>query len=151
MWDVLRSRRAAWAGSGLLLLGLVCCVGCGEPVGQVTGQVTWKKQPVAGAELRFQASSNPEDIYSGLSSEDGKYQISYRTHQGLPVGAYKITITRYTQAGGKPLPAGEAGAALKSQGKAVRQVFAFDRTITAGANTLDFELSEGKKVQLPQE
>jgi hypothetical protein len=150
MRDLVPSRLAGWTGCGLLL-GMFCCVGCGEPVGQVTGLVTWKKQPVVGAELVFQSSSKPEETFSGNSGEGGKYQISYRTHKGLPVGAYKITITRYTAPGGKDLPAGEQGDVLKSQGKAVRQAFAFEKTITAGANAIDFELSEGKKVQLPQE
>ena len=127
-------------GSLLLALG-----GCGPPSGQVAGKVTFKGQPAAGAELKFQSASNADEQFSGIAGDDGAYVLSYRTLEGLPPGRYNVTITHFTLPGGKPLPAGEAGEVLKSAEKAVKANYVFEQEIVAGPNSIDFELTKGQK------
>lgn len=139
------SIRGVHRGLGCLLLasGLVWLAGCGTPTGQVTGTVTWKQKPVAGAELVFEAVNKPEDQFFGLAADNGVYQVSYRTYKGLPIGRYKITVTRYSLPDGRPVPEGEKGAVLKSQDKLVKSVFTFEKDIGSGANQIDLELTAG--------
>lgn len=134
-----------WASLGLLLVGGVVLAGCGTPVGRVTGKVTHKDQPVAGAELVFQSEAKKDEQFFGNAGDDGTYQVSYRTYNGLPVGRYQVTVRHYTLPNGKPLPPGEAGAALKSDEKAVERVYVFTKEIVTGTNAVDFELTKGKK------
>lgn len=124
---------------------LLALAGCGRSVGQVSGKVLWQGQPVAGAELTFQPEKAPEDRFSGVSGEDGAYYVSYGDRGGLPAGRYRVVVNRYTLPNGKPLPAGEAGQALRAEGRAVRQSYAFEQDVAAGANVVNFELTRGRK------
>ena len=133
------------------VLGVVLLVGCGSPSGRATGKVTFQSRPVAGAELVFQSEANPDDRCFGVSDDGGAYHLSYGPRGGLAVGRHQVTIVRYTLPGGKPLPAGEAGDALKDDGKAVKQAFVFEKDIAAGTNTVDFDLAKGKKLPNPED
>src|SRR5690348_2228199 len=129
------------AARGLFVIVLLAAAGCGRPAGQPAGKVTWKGQPVAGAELTFEPQAGPEAAAYGASGADGTYHLEFRKGGGLPVGPCKVTITRYTLPNGKPLPEGEEGAALRGNEEKVRRhSVVFDKEITPGANALDFEL-----------
>jgi hypothetical protein len=140
--------------TGPLQVGLLCVLtiaqaGCdrgGEPTGQLTGKVTLKGQPVDGAAMVVQSTTNPDDVFTGGSSRDGKYQVSYRILDGLPVGRYKVMITVYTLAGGVPFPPGEKADELRNEGKLIESSYVFEHDIAAGANTIDFELTQGQKL-----
>lgn len=126
-------------------LGLVS--GCGPSVGQPRGAVMLKGKPIVGAELRFESAANPDAPIIGQSGEGGTYVLDYAKAGGIPVGTCKVTITYYTMPNGAPLPDGEKGAALRSNpDKVLRHEYEFEKPIVPGANTLDFELSEGKKL-----
>lgn len=133
-----------WMLVWLLTLPLVGC-GSGEPSGQVSGKVTHNGAAVAGAEMNFQSTTNADQVFNAISGEDGAYQVDYRALEGLPPGKYKVTIRRYTLAGGKPLPEGEAGDELKEQGRVVMSMVVFEQEIVEGENALDFELTKGQK------
>lgn len=135
----------------LLVAGGLCWLsGCGaSPTGQVTGTVILYQKPVAGAELVFEAVDNPHEQYFGASGDDGQYRVSYRTKKGLPVGTYKVTVTRYSLPEGRPFPTGEEGAVLRSQGVGIKKSFAFETPIVAGPNTVDFVLTSGQEVKNP--
>jgi hypothetical protein len=132
---------------------LLCLVGCalftsgcgGEPTGQVTGRVTLQGQPLHGAAMVFVSTTNPDHVFTGASARDGTYQVSYRIGDGLPAGNYKVTITIYTLPSGLPFPPGERADVLKDEGKLVEASYVFEKDIAAGANTIDFEVSQGQK------
>jgi hypothetical protein len=125
---------------------LLVLTGCAAPVGRVTGKVTWKGQPVAGAELAFHPEKDPTDHFSGLCGDDGTYRVTYRTGNGLPPGRYRVVVTRFLTSDGKPVPAGEPGEVLKTAGRAVKKSYAFEKEVAAGENPVDFELTQGKEV-----
>lgn len=124
---------------------LVALGGCGGAVGQPTGKIVWNGQPVAGAELMFESDRDAALQFFGRSGDDGVYQLSYRTFKGVPVGHYKVTVTGTFLPGGKPLPTGEAGVALRSSGKAARRAFLFERDVAAGSSTIDLDLGKAAK------
>lgn len=137
---------------GLFAVVLLAAAGCGQPAGQPAGKVTWKGQPVAGAELAFEPGAGPEAAAYGTSGQDGTYTLEFRKGGGLPAGPCKVTITRYTLPNGKPLPEGEEGAALRGDGEKVRRhSVVFDKEIATGPNALDFELTEGKASAEPEQ
>jgi hypothetical protein len=136
---------AAWL---LLLAGTCGFAGCGgPPTGQVAGIVTLKGQPIGGAKLVFVATTNPDDVFHGASSRDGKYQVSYRELNGLPVGRYQVTIAMHTLPNGQPFVPTEATEEFESEGRLVSSSYVFEQEIVAGQNTVDFELSQGRKVE----
>lgn len=134
-------RTCRWVPGVVVLL----LVGCGQPVGQPAGKVTWKTQPAAGADLTFQSEKDATLQFFGRSGDDGRYQVSYRTYKGVPVGRYKVTVAWQFLPGGKPLPGGEAGNLLRNSGKAIKKGFVFEADVAAGASTLDLELSQAKQ------
>jgi hypothetical protein len=74
----------------LFLLGgmaawLVVAVGCGKPVGDVTGKVTVKGQPLEYGTVTFLASDGTG--YQGEIQPNGTYSI-----KGVPVGTAKIAV-----------------------------------------------------------
>jgi hypothetical protein len=136
----------------LALLGvLLALLGCGTPTGRPAGKITLRDRPVAGADLVFEFEQNPDERYFGLSDTTGAYHVSYGTKAGLPVGRYKVIIVHQTLPGGKPLPAGEEGDTLKSEGRTIQLSYRFEKDIQAGANAIDFELSQGMKLPTPRE
>ncbi len=132
----------------LWLGGLVCLAGCGPSSGQVTGKVTLNGHPVTGAKLVFESKDNPEAIiYYGVTGLGGVIQVDDRSQGGIPVGQYKVTVTHYTLKDATPLPEGEQGEVLKQEGNAVEHTKTFDQDISAGSNTVRFELGESNNAQ----
>ncbi len=134
------------AGIVVWVILLTSLAGCSKPVGQVTGKVTLKGEPVAGADVMFQSVAEANDQFFGNSGEGGAYAVSYREYKGLPVGSYRVVVTRFTQTDGKSLPGGEQGRVLKTTGNVAKKAYQFEKEIAAGDNTLDFELTQGKVV-----
>jgi hypothetical protein len=131
---------------GSLLVALVVVAGCSGSVGQPTGRVTLRGVAVSGAELTFLPAADPDAVATGVTDGDGKYRLDYGGKRGVAAGKATVRIVHWTLPNGKPLPAGEEGAALKAdETKAVRTTYLFEKEVPAGSGTLDFELSEGKK------
>lgn len=86
----------------MLRSALLCAValfplGCGkasppEPRGTVTGQVTFRGQPVTGAMLHFAHQEKGHEAHVPLDA-DGKFVVKTLTADGLPPGKYRVTIT----------------------------------------------------------
>lgn len=128
-----------------LLLVLPFGAGCGAPLGQATGKVTWKGTPAARADVVFTPEADPDAAVFGVSGPDGTYHLDYARKRGVLAGKCKVTITWFTLRDGKPLPDGEAGAALRGDDeKVLRHVYEFDKAVAAGPNPIDFELAEGR-------
>jgi hypothetical protein len=104
---------------------------------------------VGGAELKFAPAATLDDWFTGVSAPNGTYQVSYRTLEGLPVDHYQITIKVASLPSGVPFPPGEQRDSLLSEGKLVEASYAFEKDIVAGENHIDFELTEGKKLDAP--
>lgn len=136
------------AGAGLLVAVLIVFTGCGGSVVKPRGKVTLKGQPAAGAELVLQPGANPDAPVAGIAGADGVYTLDYAGKGGVPVGKCRVVVTHYTLRNGKPLPEGEEGAALKAnETKVVKNVYVFEKEIATEPGELNFELSEGKKVE----
>lgn len=129
--------------AALLAVVALAVAGCGKPVGQVSGKVTRGDQPVAGAELHFQNEDGSEH-YRGLTGDDGEYRLDYGAKKGVAPGVCKIAVGEYTRLDGKPLPAGEEGAALKGSGRVAKRLYVFEHRIEAGTNRVDLDLNKGK-------
>ena len=140
-----RVRAAAKCLMFLLAVGLP---GCGGATGTLTGKVTANSDPVAVGELVFEpiGESSQRQFY-GQTDPGGMIVIDYGQLGGLPVGRYKITVTRFVLRSGTPLPVGEEGEAMKSDGRAVEQSFEFERDIVSGDNTINLELADGNHVE----
>jgi len=130
------------------MAAVATAVGCGAPVGQPTGKVTFKGTPVAEAEIKFVSLENPDHEFFGTSQDDGTYTVSYREMKGLPTGKYTVTIVRTTLRNNKPIPAGEEGQAARDSDRAVKKAYQFEKDIVEGSSAIDFELSQGTEVQI---
>ncbi len=135
----------AWRSIFFLAIAL-CLSGCGTPVGQVTGKVTYQAKSAGNVQLHWTSVADPDLTFVGISDAEGNHQTSYRTYSGIHVGKYALKITRTTVAGGKGPSSGEESAVLKAAGKAMTESFAFEKEIVAGKNVMNFELTEGKKL-----
>jgi hypothetical protein len=139
---------AALAAVGLLAWAGFTFISFGEPVGQLSGKLTLNGQTVVGAEMRLESTSNPDHLFAGITGNEGLFQLSYRTFTGLPVGRYKITFTHQTLVGGKPLePAEGEEEAVASEEELVTTSYIFEQDIVSGSNQIDFELSQGQKLE----
>lgn len=83
-------------GSVLLLLA-----GCAkeevEPTYKVSGTITQKGNPVAGAIVAFTPVA-PGTAASGITDESGAYQLTTRSSgDGAVLGKYRVTIMKYDE------------------------------------------------------
>jgi hypothetical protein len=125
-----------------LVLGLA---GCGsDPAGQITGKVTENGAPVPNVEVVFRPLKESTRSFYGGTTATGEYRVDYEGREGLPPGHYVVTVRRHSLPGGRPLPDGELGANLVSEGKAVTQTFDFNAKVEDGTNAQDFELTRAK-------
>jgi hypothetical protein len=76
------SRRAAWLVPAALLL----LAGCGAGRGDVTGEVTYKGQPLSLGRITFIGESGKQEVRSEYIIK-GKYTI-----KGFPAGPAKVTV-----------------------------------------------------------
>jgi hypothetical protein len=133
-------------GPALALLAALLAGGCGAPVGQVSGRVTFQGQPVPNAELVFTLDKQPADVFYAVSREDGRYVVDRGEKRGLPPGKYQVAVTDYVQANGAPLPGGEEGAVLRNSGQAVQQTHSLTKDVAAGKNEIEIKLEEAQLV-----
>jgi hypothetical protein len=134
--------------AGALVWGAMTLFAGGPPTGRLTGRITLDGQPATECDMQFVSSDNADQTFIGVSGAEGEYQVSYRTFDGLPVGRYHVTITRYELPGGKSLDATEEGETQKTDAKAVS--YTFEQEIARGSNSVDFELKAGQKAASAQ-
>lgn len=107
-----RARRRAAA---CLLTILPVLAGCGESepeetqsLSPVSGAVTLDGEPLTYASVQFhpQAGGDAQATYFGTTDMEGKYELaSPRGRPGAEPGVYTVTISKFAQADGSPLPA----------------------------------------------
>jgi len=114
-------------GGCVLLLGLGAFLGCGEsegvPTVVVTGTVTQKGAPVAGAVVSFIHSVADGQSAFGVTDAAGKYSLTTRKKDdGALPGQYKVTIAKYNgpteTAGGGAAPTSEGNLPASYTGEA---------------------------------
>ena len=104
----LKLNRNSYLNSAACVLLVVCIAGCGDGIGRVpiTGLLTVKGEPLAGASVQFfpQAGTQGEGAI-GVSGPDGKFAVisSRQDDAGIPPGKYKVRVSLMMDAG-KVLP-----------------------------------------------
>jgi hypothetical protein len=98
-----RLRAPAWAGLGIVLVGLL---GCGAKQAQVSGTVKFEGEPVAKGYISF-LPDDGEGSTAGGTIEDGKYSVS-----GMAPGRKKVHVTLDAQE--------DAEASAKERGRSDR-------------------------------
>ncbi len=83
---------------GIFIVGLACCLGCGDsslPVRvPVEGTVLYKQKAVEGATVVFHGEGAPR-VSSGVTDKDGKFKLTmYYPNDGAVVGNHKITVVK---------------------------------------------------------
>lgn len=135
--------------TGLLLLG---CGPTGPKMGQVSGRVTYKDQPVPKATVTFAPKAAGGLPAIGITDDAGNYQLTTTNpRDGALEGEHLVSIVAQAPYDG-PLPPG-AGAAmleeLQAQGKPLIPERFFSSTtsgltadVKSGSNTIDFPLND---------
>jgi hypothetical protein len=81
--------------SAVALLALTC-TSCGKGLYPVSGTVTYKGQPAAGAVVFFQrqgSDAQNEHVIMGIVQADGSFTLVCGPHgQGIPPGDYDVLI-----------------------------------------------------------
>lgn len=138
--------------SMLVLLVLLGCGASGPPMGQVSGRITYKDQPVPKATISFMPKAVGARPAIGISDDAGYYHLTTTNpRDGALVGEHVVAIVAKAAYDG-PLPPG-AGAAmleeLETQGKPLIPERYFSgatsgltASVKSGSNTLDFPLTE---------
>jgi hypothetical protein len=117
----------------LLAAALIGSGGCteGPPLGEVTGRLTYKGQPVRYAAVELQPIGEGKGSL-GWTDEDGEYVAQYTlSHSGALIGRHRIHVRVYPGEGEKPIPVPEK---YGSNSRAELEV-------KEGSNRLDIELS----------
>jgi len=80
--------------TGLLVCLCLAVAGCSSrpPVGEVTGQVTYKGQPVTDGVIVFNNEAKGVFMTAKLDKE-GNYVFHTARGAGLPIGSYQVSIT----------------------------------------------------------
>lgn len=92
-----------------LLVSLAGCGGedPGESLFSTTGMVTLDGQPLSGATIDFIPKSTGENQplrgSVGVTDEEGKFIMLYRSTRGCPAGDFTVSISNYSE------PTGEGG------------------------------------------
>lgn len=83
---------------GLALLALGCGSGGGEPpapVYPVSGKVTFKGQPVVGADITFHHESTDRSAF-GRTDDAGEYKLTtFSANDGAVEGKHGVTISKF--------------------------------------------------------
>lgn len=130
-------------------LALIGCSGSKNPTEIVTGRVTFKGKPVAGAGIRFYETRIGFSLVANLDA-DGRYT----TPSPLPVGAYEVSITG-AQPGGPEIPNAPPPSPLPPDyidaGYRDGATSGLEARVSELATTFDFDVSEPpKKPEFPQ-
>jgi YD repeat-containing protein len=130
------------------LLVFAALPGCGGPadVGHVSGTVTLDGQPLGGAMVIFTPAEGGLPA-AGRTDASGQYTLQYtRDAQGAKIGEHTIRISTYST--GDP----DAEPAVPQSPEKVPAKYNVNsdlvETVTAGSNTINFELdSEGEIIE----
>jgi len=77
----------------------------GPPLAAVSGTVTWKGQPLSGAQVHFRPIGDTRGSgASGRTRSDGTYTLEARGGAGATAGEYKVVISKLVMEDGTPLP-----------------------------------------------
>jgi len=121
---------------------LAWAVGCGggstSPTTRVTGKLTCKGQPVAGANVTFlPAKGRPA---TGKTGADGRFTLStYKSNDGAEMGDHKVSITMSWDDNPPPMP----GSPAAKDWKPPVQLFA-DKYLNPGGSGLTATVEKGK-------
>lgn len=137
------------AGVGLVVVGagVWYLFFSGPSFGKVSGTVTLGNAPLEAAEVSFVGDNDPRlGAYRAITNKEGKYEIRENNGAGIPVGNYKVFVTKMVMPDGK-LPQGPAGEVAREEGmlkSAVAPEFntatTLRATIHTGDNPLDFQV-----------
>lgn len=143
----------------VVVMVMLAAVGCGKAAPKLhpaTGTVTLDGKPLADATVSFvPASGAPSD---GKTDDSGKYTIMTSGRPGLPAGACKVTVSKFTSAGEMPAMAPspddmrkmyekkkkgdvEKGEVPAKYGRADTSGLSADVTSDAAKNVFNFELT----------
>jgi hypothetical protein len=88
--------------AAVVVFAAVATIGCGTGGGPeravVSGQVTFRGEPVANGEIRFEPAQGTRANVCGASIRDGRYRIANKG--GVPVGTYRVILRGFRPAGG---------------------------------------------------
>ena len=134
---------------------VVIAVGCGRdpnlpPLVPVTGTITLNGKPVEGASVSFiPVGTTRGNGATGYTKAEGKYElVAPGGDKGVPVGEYRVTVSKLVNPDGSPY-SGESGLApMDSPAKEVLppRYCDFDQTVLkatvpeGGSDSLDFSL-----------
>jgi hypothetical protein len=137
-------------GLAAALVALAACAGCGSanqrPVFPVSGKLTYKGEPMAGAWITFHPLDNtgPTAVRAFTKADkNGHYKLTTRdTDDGAPAGEYAVTIfwpEAHKGASGAEEASNTAPDRLKGA-HAVASTTKLRATVREGPNTVDFTL-----------
>jgi hypothetical protein len=110
---------------------LTSLVGCGEPMGTVSGTVKMDGQPKPGIQVEFYPVEGAGGSALGTTDDTGKYALQYPGGKtGAPPGEYVVRLSGVETDGAPPLqipPRYNAESDLK-------------KTVEAGTNVIDLEI-----------
>ena len=126
-----------------VVLSLPAIVGCGgdeDPVGSVTGKVTYRGNAVQEGNVSFRAQG-AGIVASGQLQPDGTYQLLFGGTPYVPAGEYAVVITppSYLVDPEKPHPQRKAQPNIPRQYRK-DSTSPFKVAVKEGENTLDFEM-----------
>ena len=147
--------RAEFLCATLLSSVLIGCGGGGvddyPDMGSVSGTVTMDGKPVVGASVSFQPADPGSRTSFGTTDEDGYYELTYSANmEGAKVGDHTVRISTYKPAG--PGPEGDVVAATaETIPNQYNSQSTLKKTVEAGSNELDFELSSEGEIDSHEE
>lgn len=132
--------------SGLCAMGLLLASGCGgeshPPTGRVTGAVTYRGQPVEGAQVTFFAQQGRPG--SGVTDAQGKFVLStFGSNDGAVPGEHVVVISKKESAPASAKNPYAPGRELLPKRYGDRGDSPLKATVAAGkANEFTFELKD---------
>ena len=82
---------------GAMMLALAFVLGCGAsgpPSGQLSGNVTYKGEPLGTGTIMFMPQSGDAPYAQAEISEDGSYKATTKEYgEKIPVGSYRVMIS----------------------------------------------------------
>ena len=100
------NRPAKLALSILVTVGIVltgCSYSSRRPTYPVTGTVTLKGKPLAGAAVTFVPTGNEGEAASAITDSEGKYALTtWRAGDGARPGEYRVKVSKQEQTSADP-------------------------------------------------
>jgi hypothetical protein len=122
--------------------------GCGKPGPSVVGTVLLDGDPLPSGRIRFVPVEGTRGPDAGAVIEEGKYSVD----KGLTLGKYRVEIHGVKESTVRKerdpiLPVYLIPAAIEAVPPAYNVKSQLIRTVEAGANTLDFDLTTNRKAK----